>query len=314
MKIYKLNTLSSFEDSNLNIAIGNFDGIHLGHQKIIKMLNNISKKNDLKSTIMSFSPHPRKFFSNAKENFDIISEEKKILLLKELGIQYYISFEFNKNLSSLSPQRFVKDILVDKLGIKNLTVGYDFRFGKDRKGDLNLLKKLSSLYSFNLSIIEPVINAETSEKYSSTSIRDAIKISDFNKVTSYLGRFWEIKGTIQKGDQKARLMNFPTANIIPGDYVYPLYGVYAVNGIINQKKYKGISNFGIRPTVNGDKILLETNLFNFDEDIYGKELTVQFLTFIRKEKKFENFDFLEEQVKKDILIAKKYHEGLKDGI
>ena len=310
MKIFRLNTNSSFEDENLNIVIGNFDGLHLGHQKIIKKLLSDSKNINCKATIMSFNPHPRKFFSKITEDFDIITEEKKISLLKILGIKVYISFDFNNNLSSLSPEDFVKKILIDKLKIKNLTVGYDFRFGKDRKGDLELLKKLSSDYSFGLSIIEPAISSYTGEKYSSTAIRDSIKNSNFKKVFSYLGRNWEIKGEVIKGDQKAREMQFPTANIIPGNHICPLRGVYAVKGIINNKKFNGISNFGIRPTVNGKKILLETNLFDFDQEIYGKQLTVEFLTFIRKEQKFKNFNLLTKQIKKDILKVKNYHRGL----
>ena len=201
----------------------------------------------------------------------------------------------------------LKIFLSKKLKINNLTVGYDFKFGKDRQGDVNLLKQLSSKYNYNISIINPVLDPLTSEIYSSSLVRKNIKEGNFERVSSLLGRNWTMQGTVVRGDKRASKMNFPTANIIPSNIIKPKKGVYVVRVQYISKYINGIANFGIRPTIDGKKLLLEVNLFDFNQDIYGKELTVEFLTFIRDEKKFDNFALLTEQIRKDIQLAKIYH-------
>ena len=308
MKIFKLKTISKFDEKNLNLTIGNFDGIHLGHQSVIKQLINISKKNNYKSAILSFNPHPREFFSKSKDPFNIITPSFKKYLFNNLGLDLYIDFLFDKNLSSLDPNAFIKQILIEKLSVKNLIIGSDFKFGKDRIGDLFLLKESAKKLKFNVTVIEQILNSETKKKFSSSTIREDIKNGIFENVTKALGRHWHMNGQVVVGDKRARKINFPTANVEPGNHILPLKGVYCVNAEVDDKKFKGIANFGERPTIDGTKNLLETHIFDFNEDIYGKELTVEFLTFIRKEQKFENFEKLTEQIRKDIQIAKNYHK------
>ena len=308
MKIYKLNTKSSFDEKNINLTIGNFDGIHIGHQNIITQLIKISKNNNYKSSLLSFNPHPREYFAKSNKNFNIITKESKKQFLQKLGLDIYIDFEFNNSLASLSPEDFIKEILFDKLSIKNIIVGEDFRYGKNRRGDLELLQTKSQEYLFNIHKIKPVIDINNNLKYSSSIIRENIKNGKFEHVNYALGRNWSMNGKVILGDKRAREINFPTANFEPDKQIHPLKGVYNVHAILEGKKYKGISNFGERPTVQGRKILLETHIFDFDEDIYGKELTVEFLTFIRREQKFDNFEKLTQQINKDINTSKEYHK------
>ena len=308
MKYFKLDTLSNFEEKKLCLAIGNFDGFHKGHQAILRQVKDTSLKNNLSSAIMSFNPHPRTFFNNSNENFNIYTKEEKLIFLKKFDIEIYIDFEFNSNLSQLTPEDFVKNILVDKLNITSLVVGSEFRFGKDRKGNVNTLNDLSKKYNYNVHLVDSIMLKDMSSKYSSSIIRKKITEGKIEDVTNSLGRQWYMKGIVIEGQKKARDINFPTANIAPGNHILPKKGVYAVDVIFNNKTYVGISNFGFRPTVDGTKLLLETHLFNFDQEIYGKELTVRFHTFIRPEVKFSNFKELTKQIKKDVEKAKKYHQ------
>ena len=189
----------------------------------------------------------------------------------------------------------------------NITVGYDFKFGKDRVGNIELLNKLKSKYNYNVSIIEKVINNENSLPFSSSIIRESIKEGNFDKVSLMLGRNWSISGKVTYGDQRASKLNFPTANLVPQDLIKPKRGVYAIKAKFSGEYYNGIANYGVRPTIDGDQLLLEAHLFNFNENIYGKDLTVEFLTFIREEKKFNDFASLTKQIHKDIKLAKNYH-------
>ena len=307
MKIYNIKLGTSLDISNINLAIGNFDGIHLGHQKIIKELINNSKKNQTHPAVLSFDPHPRQFFSGNYENFNIISENSKIYFLEKLGVEYYFSLKFDYSIASLTPRKFIKKILVDQLKINYLVVGFNFKFGKDRLGDINLLQDQSTNYNFSIKVIHPVKFNPTSEVFSSSLIRKNIQAGNFEKVNAWLGRNWSMRGTVVLGDKRAGKINFPTANIIPSNLIKPKKGVYVVKVQYINKYINGIANFGVRPTIDGKKLLLEVNLFDFNQDIYGKELTVEFLTFIREEKKFDNFALLTKQIQKDIQLVKTYH-------
>ena len=181
MKIFTLNTKSIFHERKLNLTIGNFDGIHRGHQSIIKQLIHISHSDNLHSAVLSFNPHPREFFLKSKKPFNIITPSFKKTLFKKLGLDIYIDFEFNIALASLSPEEFIKEVLVKKLSIKNIIVSTDFKFGKDRKGDLSFLKEKSKYYKFNVTVIKPVIEVFSKEKYSSSIIREHIKKGMFKQ-------------------------------------------------------------------------------------------------------------------------------------
>jgi len=308
VKLHNLNTKKHFKSRNLCLCIGNFDGIHLGHQHVIKKIIKNSQSDNLKSAIMTFVPHPKIYFKKTDGNFNIITNSDKKNFLKSLGVENYIEYKFNKTLSNLDAVDFIEKILVKQLSVKKIVVGKDFRFGKDRKGDTLLLKTLSSKHKYKLSIIGHVKNKKTNLKFSSSTIRKNINEGLFEKVSQALGRNWFMQGKIVKGSQKARLINFPTANMKPGNHILPKKGVYCVNVTFNGNLYKGIANFGERPTVKGVNLLLETHIFEFNKEIYGKELTVEFLTFIRSEKKFKDFKSLTTQIKKDVITAKKYHK------
>ena len=307
MKYFELDTQSQFEENNLSLAIGNFDGLHKGHIKILDKLKKISKENNQPSAIMSFNPHPREFFNKKNYNFNIYSKADKISFLKKLEIDIYIEFKFNKTLSELSANNFVEDILLNKLDIKNVIIGKDFKFGKDRLGNYKILQNFSSKNNFQIHIVDIIMQKHLSDKYSSSAIRDNIKNGQIEDANLALGRSWHMTGKVIEGQKKAREIDFPTANMIPGNHIIPRKGVYCVEVLLKNKKYLGISNFGIRPTVDGSKLLLETHIFNFNDNIYGNDLTVHFLTFIRPEQKFNTFDELAKQIKKDTEIAKKYH-------
>ena len=308
MKLHNLNTRKDFKIKNLCLCIGNFDGIHLGHQHLIKKIIKNAQSENFKSAILTFVPHPKVYFKKINVNFNIITNDDKKNFLNLLGVENYIEYKFNKTLSSLDAKSFIEKILVKQLDIKKIVVGKDFRFGKDRKGDTALLKKLSGKYGYKLLIIRDVKNKITNVKFSSSTIRRNINEGSFEKVTHALGRNWFMQGKIIKGNQKARLINFPTANMKPSNHILPKKGVYCVNIKFMGNSYKGVANFGERPTVKGVNLLLETHLFEFTKNIYGKELTVEFLTFIRPEKKFKDFKSLTNQIKKDVIKAKKYHK------
>ena len=308
MKHFTLDTQSQFEEKNLSLAIGNFDGFHKGHIAILNQLKKIATKNNQLSAILSFDPHPRKFFDKKNENFNIYSKIDKIKFLKKFNVDIYIEFKFDNKLSKLSAYNFVEKILLNKLDIKNLVVGKDFKFGKDRAGNYKILENYSSKKNFSTYVVDAMMLTDGSDKYSSSIIRENIKNGEFEKANFALGRPWHITGKIVQGDKRARQINFPTANMIPGDHILPRKGVYCIEAYFKNKKHFGISNFGKRPTVDGSKLLLETHIFDFNEEIYGNDLTVHFLTFIRPEQKFVNFDELTNQIKKDIEVAKKYHK------
>ena len=306
MKIFKLDTETPFTKDSLCLTIGNFDGFHNGHQEILKTLKKISIDKKLLSAVMSFDPHPRSFFNKDIDNFNIYTKKDKLNFLKDFGIDIYINFAFDKKLSEYSSNEFIDEILVKKLNIKNLIVGSDFKFGKDREGNVDILNSFSKIYNYEINLVNAVNIKNKKEKYSSSLIRKDIEDGNFENVSKSLGRYWHMTGKIVEGQKKARKINFPTANMEPDNHILPKKGVYCVEVVYSGKKYFGISNFGVRPTVDGSKLLLETHIFNFDEEIYGKELTVRFLTFIRSEQKFGNFDLLTEQIKKDIETAKDY--------
>ena len=307
MQIHNIQFGSQTSFANINLAIGNFDGVHLGHQKIIDELIEYSKINNYSSAILSFKPHPRQFFSDEYRNFQIISEEEKIYLLNKQGIDHYFSLLFDENIASMPPKDFIIKILAEKLHSKHLIVGYDFKFGKNREGNVSLLQEQSKNLGFGIDIIQPIISNYNSVAYSSSQIREFIRNGNVEKANLFLGRNWSMQGTVIKGDRRATAMNFPTANLVPGELIHPKKGVYAIRARCMDKWSNGVANFGERPTVDGKRLLLEAHLFEFNQDIYGKELTVEFLTFIREEKKFDSFALLAEQVQKDILLVKAYH-------
>lgn len=286
-------------------TIGNFDGLHQGHQTVIQALIKLGKQLNLSTCVVLFEPHPQEFFYQDKAPARLMRLREKVKLLQFLAIDRILCLRFNKRLAECSAEEFVKKILVDKLGIKGLIIGDDFRFGRGRQGDFLFLQKLGHEYGFNV-FSTPTVLFEN-ERIGSSRVRNAVKQADFKLAAFLLGRPFRLSGRIIYGDQRGRLLGFPTANIGLHRQVIPLRGVFIVNIYgLAEKPLEGIANCGKRPTINGLKNLLEVHLFDFDQNIYGRFIEVEFLKKIRDEEKFDNLEALKRQITKDVAIAKNY--------
>ena len=287
------------------ILIGNFDGLHLGHQKLFSLANNFKKKHSLKLGVLTFEPMPKMYFNKTIKNFRISSQEQKIIFLKKFKVDFVITKKFDKKFSKTKSIDFIKKILVKKINAKFIFVSNNFRFGNKREGDVRQLIKYESMFDYKIIKPRPLLNK--TKIISSSLIRGYLQKGKLNTVNKFLNRNWSIQGNVKKGRQLGKKIGFPTANIDIKDSVLACPGVYAVRAKIqkNTKYLKGIANLGYRPTFNGKKILLEVHLFNFSGNLYNKHLIVNFLKFIRKEKKFKNVSELKKQIRIDLLIAKK---------
>ena len=303
MKIYK-NFIIQPQHKNSVILVGNFDGIHLGHQKLFSLAKKYKKKYSLKVGVLTFEPIPKFFFNKALRNFRISSLEQKIDNLKRLNVDFVIIKKFDKKFSKTKSSIFIKEVLRKKLKPKFIFVSKNFRFGNKREGNVKQLIKFGTLHDYKVVKPEPlVINKKVA---SSSLIRDYLQKGNLEKANKMLNRNWSIHGKVQKGKQLGKKIGFPTANIDIKDYVLACPGVYAVRvKKIRGGYFKGIANLGYRPTFNEKKILLEVHLFNFSGNLYNKYLTVEFKKFIRKEKKFKNINQLKKQIKIDLIKAKK---------
>ena len=285
------------------IAIGNFDGIHLGHQKVINDAKKKAKKNRLPFGLMTFEPVPVMFFNKKIKNHRINSLEQKKDQLKKLKLNFLIVIKFNKKFSSLSPEEFIKKIIHKKTNCRFLYVSKNFKFGFKRKGNIETLKKYEKQYDFKNVIVKPFkVKKKT---ISSTFIRKKIRQGHIEEVNKLLNRNWSIKGKVIKGQKRGRKIGFPTCNLKLGSYAIPRLGVYAVKVKTNNINNNGIANIGYRPTFNGQSLLLETNIFGINKNLYNKVITVGFKKFLRAEKKFKSFEYLKKQIKIDIKQAKK---------
>ena len=286
------------------ILIGNFDGLHLGHQKLFQLAQSYKKKYNLKIGVVNFDPMPKMFFNKKLKNFRLSNIDQKIKLLSNLKVDFVITKKFDKKFSKTKALDFIIQILNKKLNTRFIFVSNNFRFGNKREGNVNLLKKHEK--SFNYKVIKPEPLIKNKKIVSSSLIRNLLEKGFLAKANNFLNRNWTIQGIVKKGRQVGKKIGFPTCNIDIKDYVLAKPGVYAVKVLRkNSNKYlKGIANLGYRPTFNQKKILLEVHLFNFSGNLYNKLLSVEFLKFIRKEKKFKNVNQLKAQIKSDLKIAK----------
>ena len=292
-------------DEKLCLTIGNFDGIHKGHREIIMNLIQQTKKSNLKSAILSFTPHPKIYF-NKRKNFMINSQSKKKEILKDLGLDYLIDLHFNDKFTQLSHNEFEDKILLEKLNSKRILIGKDFQYGNQRKGNIDTLKIFCEKNKIELEEIGLILNDHNSNKISSSAIRENLKSGKFELANKDLERNFSVAGKVIKGDQRGRTIGIPTANLeYPLNTITIPYGVYAVETIIEGNTYFGIVNFGIRPTFNKDKPIVEAYLFDFDNDIYDKDIEILFHKQIRQEKKFNDIKELLNQINIDIAEAKK---------
>ena len=285
------------------IAIGNFDGVHKGHQDIFRLGKKIAKKKKKKFGVVTFSPLPYEFFNKNEKTIRITQDESKINLLKKNKVDFFYICKFNKKFSLITAERFIKKIIVDKLQASAVLVGKDFRFGNKRKGNVSLLKEYGKIYNFQ--VLDLRLLKEKNIKISSTRIRSAIEKGRFDIVNKLLGREWSILEKVIPGRKVARSLGFRTANILINKNISPKKGVYAIKLEMNKKKYNGVANFGIAPTFSRNKLVLEINLFKKVSSFYGKTVEVFFIQRIRNEKKFRNKILLIKQIKKDIYKAKK---------
>ncbi len=298
MKIFKnFNIENKFKNSA--IGIGNFDGFHLGHQRVLKIGKKIAKKNNAKFGLMVFHPLPVMYFNDKIKNFRIDSLKQKIESAKNYKIDFLIIKKFDKNFSNLSAEDFIKKIIFKKLRTKLVFISKNFRFGKRRTGNISLLKKKEKLFNYKTNTVPALIKRGST--ISSTLIRKNIsngKIIDANKM---LGRSWIIEGTVKRGEKRGRKIGFPTCNLELQNYVLPKFGVYSANIMVNKKiKKNGIVNIGYRPTFGKKKLLLEAHIFSFKKNLYDKRIKVMFKKFIRKEKRFKNINSLKKQILMDI--------------
>ena len=304
MKLYKNFDISKNHKKSI-ILIGNFDGVHLGHQKLFKLANNYKKKFNLNIGVVTFEPMPKMYFNAKIKNFRLSNISQKNKMLKNLGVDFIITKRFDKSFSKIKSIFFIKDILSKKLKAKYIFVSNNFRFGNKREGDVKELIKNEKIYDYKIVKPQPLILSK--RVISSTYIRSLLEKGNLKKANKVLTRNWSIEGTVQKGRQQGKKIGFPTCNIDIKDYVIAMPGVYAVRINLKDKKLglKGIANLGYRPTFNQKKILLEVHIFNFSGNLYNKYLSIEFTKFIRKEKKFKNVNQLRKQIQSDLKVAKR---------
>ena len=286
------------------LLIGNFDGLHLGHQKVCNEAKKYKKKYKLKLGVLTFNPLPIMFFNNKMKNYRLTNDSQKFILLKKMGVDFVINKRFNLKFSKIKSEKFIKNIIVKKIDPKFIFVSNNFRYGNKRKGDVKELITESKKYGFN--VIKPEPLRIKKKVVSSTSIRDLLKKGKIKKANKLLSRNWVINGDVQKGRQLGKKLGFPTCNIDINNYILAKPGVYSIKVTIDESKkiLNGIAYLGYRPTFEGKKLLLEVNLFGFNGNLYKKTLNVYFFNFIRRDKKFKNKISLIIQMKKDLIKAK----------
>ena len=301
MKIYKNTNLKNKHCKGV-LAIGNFDGIHLGHQKVIKEAKKKANKKKLPFGIMSFEPMPVMFFNKKLRNHRINSLDQKTSQLKRLKLDFLIIKKFNKKFSRLTAEKFIEKMIFKKAKCRYLYVSSNFRFGFKRKGNIKTLKKFEKKFNYKNIIIKSL--KKKNNVISSTLIRKKIREGKIQEANKLLNRNWAVDGKVIKGQKRGRKIGFPTCNLKMGNYVIPRLGVYAVKVKTSDFNKNGVANIGYRPTFNGQSLLLETNIFGINKNLYNKVISVSFRKFIRPEKKFKNFEYLKKQIKFDIKKAK----------
>ena len=304
MKTFK-NTIIPKRYKSSAIAIGNFDGVHIGHQKVFKQAKKYSKKNKIKFGVLTFTPLPVMFFNRNIKNYRLISENKKLQLFKKYGVDFVINIKFNKIFSKIIATKFIKNVIFKRINPRLIFVSNNFKFGNKRKGNVQLLKKFSKKYDYRL--VNTLVFKHKGKIVSSTLIRKCLQNGYLDLANTLLSRTWFIEGVVQKGKKIGKKLGYPTCNINIKNYVLPKIGIYAVKVLIgkNKKILNGVAYLGYRPTFEGKKILLEIYIFGINKNLYKKRLRVYFVKFIRREQKFENLSNLTRQMNKDVINAQK---------
>jgi len=302
LKVY--HNIEDFKNvKNPIVTVGTFDGVHIGHQRIINKLKEIAVKIGGETVLLTFFPHPRMILFPDSHGLKLINTlNEKINLLEQAGLDHLIILPFDKSFSQTEPENYVKNFLIDKINLHTIVIGYDHQFGKNRKGNLALLNQLAPKYNF---FVEEISAQEIAEiKVSSTKIRKAIAEGNIQTASQYLNHRFTLEGKVVKGKQIGRTIGFPTANIsLEFDYkIVPAKGVYAITSLIDGTLYNGMLNIGNRPTVGGDnRITIEAHFFLFDKDLYGRVVAISFIQKLRDEMKFDSIDELKKQLSLDKL-------------
>jgi len=284
------------------LTIGNFDGVHTGHQEIIRRLTAKAKELNAPSVLISFSVTPQTFFGRPKARLSNFRD--KHVLLESLGVDKHLLIRFNKAFSETSAESFIEDIIINKLNAHHCLIGDDFRFGKGRTGDFNLLEKYAKIGGFSADKLSDI--QIQGRRVSSSAIRKHLALGEFDKAAQLLGRPYAISGLIAHGAKKGRTIGFPTINIGIRRKLSPVLGVFAVLVEMNNNVYRGVCNVGKRPTVGGEKTLLEVFIFDFDQEVYGQHAKVIFKYQVREERKFDSFEELKDQITEDVRSAKHF--------
>lgn len=285
------------------LTIGNFDGVHLGHQALFQRVKQRAQSLDGESVVMTFHPHPLEVLSPGNGPVFITDHARKLELIETCTIDTTIVIPFSHEFARMSAREFVEDILVTKVGVKALVVGYDYKFGRSREGDIEFLRKLGDEHSFEVEAVTGIKMDET--VVSSTAIRQFIQEGQLRQANALLGRSYEISGTVVKGrDRGGRVLGFPTANVLLSRQAPPKLGVYAVEVEVNGKRYGGAANLGYNPTFGDTDLSLEVHILDFNEDIYAKPITIHFIDRLRDEKRFSGPAELAEQIRKDVENAR----------
>ena len=288
------------------VAIGNFDGVHQGHWAVIGEAGRLGRDLSIPFGVLTFEPHPRSVFQPDYPPFRLTPFHSKAIQIEKLDASFLVATPFDRDFASILAEDFVRDVLVKSLGVRQVVVGYDFVFGRGRTGNHELLARMSNDGGYGLTVVAGVTHgdpAEGGEIYASSRIREYLRAGRPLPAADRLGRWWEISGPVLPGDQRGRRLGFPTANIALNDHLEPALGVYAVRIAIEGENgetwHGGVANLGRRPTFDGKSTLLEVHIFDFDEDIYDRDVRVAFLDFLRPERKFDVLDALKAQIAAD---------------
>ena len=291
------------------LAIGNFDGVHFGHQQVIGEARARAEALDAPLGVMLFDPHPQQFFAPDAPPFRLTRLVTRAALLAELGVDFTLALPFDADMAACEAEDFITDMLIGRLGIKAVSVGYDFCFGKGRKGNFAMLADYGARLGFDAAATEAVLQPDSTAPYSSSAIRNFLRDGAPEQAAALMGHAFAIEAEVETGDQRGRTIGFATANMALQDYVLPKFGVYAVraevlDGALAGRQLDGVANLGLRPTVGTEKPRLESHFFDFAGDLYGATLRVSLLHFLRPEQKFDGLDALQAQIAKDSAAAR----------
>nr|WP_220099454.1 bifunctional riboflavin kinase/FAD synthetase [Alteromonas lipotrueiana] len=286
------------------LTIGKFDGVHKGHKAVLSNVLKKARELDLPATVMVFEPQPEEVFAPAKAPARLSTLSEKYRLLVQADIDRLLCVRFNQEFASQSADTFIHDLLVDKLGVRFLVVGDDFRFGQNRHGDFAMLQQAGKQYGFE--VVSTQSFRLDDNRISSTAVREALETGDFEKAESMLGRPFSVQGRVVHGEKKGRTIGFPTANVLLKRFRTPIKGVFAVSVTLNNTTFNGVANVGRRPTLGGQRTQLEVHLFDFNGDLYGRPINVIPRKKLRDEHKFESFDALKQQIQVDAEHARRY--------